>query len=60
MGSLRAVEGGLALVHVRLAAAEQQAEQQLLVAGTSCVVKPWRPQWWPAEWGTEEQQEQKQ
>lgn len=61
VGSLRAVEGDAALVYVRLAPALAAAAgqgEQLLVAGTSCAVKPWRPQWWPADWGTEEQQGQ--
>jgi hypothetical protein len=63
VGTVRAVQGDLALVHVRLAPAlqaaeSQQPEQQLVVGGSSVGVRPWRPSWWPPEWGTEEQQPQ--
>jgi hypothetical protein len=61
VGSVRAVEGDLALVHVRLgpallAAESKQPEQRLVVGGSDVGVEPWRPRWWPAEWGSEEPQ----
>lgn len=44
---------GIALLRLRTAlqAAEGQAELRI---GTGASIRPYRPGWWPSEWGTEE------
>ena len=66
VGSVRACAQDWALAHIKLLPALQAAEPpagpgpstNLFVRGsqgqTLVKVTPVRPQWWPAEWGTEE------
>ena len=57
MGKLRAVAEGVGLAHLRLKQGLQAAtSREPLVAGDA-LVTPLRPEWWPAEWGHEEEEQ---
>jgi hypothetical protein len=55
VGKVHALEGDLGLATLRLEAALKAIESgtALQVAGDSGRLHPWRPSWWPAEWGHE-------
>lgn len=54
IGTLRAIDGGLGLAHVRLKLVlEALGRQQPLQAGEANLV-PHVPSWWPKAWGHEE------
>lgn len=59
VGVVRVADGALGLAVLRLAAVEAaRAAGQSLVVGESearAELQPWRPNWWPEVWGTEEE-----
>ncbi len=57
VGKVHAVAERFGVAHVRLAPALAAAEagSQLQAAGSDASVTPFRPDWWPEQWGKEEQ-----
>ena len=58
VGKVQAVAERFGVAHVRLAPALAAAEAggQLQVADSNEGVTPFKPDWWPEQWGKEEQQ----
>ena len=56
-GTLQVLHNGRGLACLNLQAALQAAEgkQQLQLGEGGTSVTPWRPTWWPKDWGTETQ-----
>ena len=55
VGTVRVVEGGQGLAHLRLRGALAAAESgQPLRTESGVELRPWRPSWWPPAWGTED------
>ena len=59
-GTLQALHNGRGLACLNLQAALQAANgsQQLQLGEGGTAVTPWRPTWWPQDWGEEPQASQ--
>lgn len=55
VGRIHALDGDLGLATLRLEAAlTADAENKgLALGGGPARIRPWRPTWWPADWGHE-------
>eukprot|EP00884_Botryococcus_braunii_P019743 jgi/Botrbrau1/6452/Bobra.0034s0027.1 len=58
VGRIHALEGSLGLATLRLEAVSSAAaeEKGLALGSGPGLIRPWRPAWWPAEWGHETQE----
>lgn len=56
VGSLQALQNGrgLACLNLQAALPAVEGKQQLKLGETDVDVVPWRPDWWPQEWGRED------
>lgn len=56
VGTLQALQNGRGLACLNLQAALPAAEDkhQLHLGEAKVPVIPWRPEWWPSEWGRED------
>ena len=54
LGSVRVVDGGQGLAHLRLKEAHEAIDGlRVLKTESGVEIRPWRPQWWPEIWGRE-------
>lgn len=53
VGRIQALEGRQGLASLRLEATHLNHGEGLALSGGPGLIKPWRPAWWPAEWGHE-------
>ena len=56
VGSLQALQNGrgLACLNLQAALPAVEGKQQLNLGNTDVQVVPWRPDWWPRDWGQED------
>lgn len=54
LGSVRVVDGGQGLAHLRLKEAQEGMRgERVLRTESGFEIRPWRPEWWPQTWGRE-------
>lgn len=56
VGTLQALQHGrgLACLNLQAALPAIEGKQELCLGETKLQVVPWRPDWWPQEWGRED------
>ena len=55
VGKIRLAENQRGLAYLRLKPGLEAAEGRVQLKAGDATVTPWRPEWWPAEWGHEEE-----
>lgn len=58
VGTVRGMSGDYGIAYIQLAAVGKAEAGSTLQAKSGAVVQPYRPRWWPAEWGREEEMAQ--